>query len=279
MREINSINEVIDGVDINYTKIGSGKKPLIMFIGYGMSSNFWPKSFLAGLAKHHTLYIINYPGVYSSYTGDMLTFVQIVTLIKDLVSAHEVEKPVVLGWSMGGGIAITMALEYPDYVDKLVLISAVMPTVYPKVEQEHSSTDIPTGGDKPRSRSLDDILHRTFNYNFYNYESSDLQKYKDNIFGIEQGIFSDKNTNKRMIASVMHWVRNRDGFEKFFTSQVPAIFLVPEFENVINKANLLLYISRYPNHELVIVPESGHAPFYQQSDFMLEQINNFLGYK
>ena len=39
----------------------------------------------------------------------------------DLIEALQLDQPDILGWSLGGFIALTIAVEYPDMVNRVVL--------------------------------------------------------------------------------------------------------------------------------------------------------------
>lgn len=115
---------VAAGVRLRVREAGRGN-PVLLLHGFGDSSATW-SAVLPRLARHHRVIAPDLPGFGASGPlpeGDMLDV--LVGAVIDLHRTLEVEAPVaVVGNSMGGAVALRLALDRPDLVSRLVLVDA-----------------------------------------------------------------------------------------------------------------------------------------------------------
>src|SRR5947208_1397151 len=115
----------IDGVNIHYVCGGSGT-PLVLIHGLGSSAAVEFYYNLEPLAAHHRVLAIDLPGFGKSdkpvlaYTIDLF-----VKAVRDLMASEQLEQAAVMGVSMGGRVALGLALESPEMVERLVLVDAL----------------------------------------------------------------------------------------------------------------------------------------------------------
>ncbi len=113
----------VEGVQIVCRTIGKGP-PLLVLNGFAATSADWDPCFIDQLASRHKLILLNNRGIGGS-TDDGQSF-DIAKLANDAAHVIETlgfERTSVMGWSMGGFIAQALAVEYPDRVHKLILLS------------------------------------------------------------------------------------------------------------------------------------------------------------
>src|SRR5207244_11026944 len=92
--------------------------------GFGATSSDWDPLFIHGLASYSELILLDNRGIGGS-ADDGRPF-DIARLAHDAAHVIETlgfERISILGWSMGGFIAQTLALQHPDRVAKLILLS------------------------------------------------------------------------------------------------------------------------------------------------------------
>lgn len=111
----------INNLNIYYQRTGRGKN-LIMLHGWGQDvSTFWPT--LDNLKNNFTLWLIDLPGFGRSdlpkKTYDTKDYAQI---ISEFIKENKIKKPVILGHSFGGKVAIKLASLYPNLISKLILV-------------------------------------------------------------------------------------------------------------------------------------------------------------
>ena len=113
----------VDGTQIAYRRIGNGR-PLLVLNGFAATSADWDPSFIHGLAASNELILLDNRGIGGS-TDDGKAF-DIARLADDVAHVVETlgfERTNVIGWSMGGFVAQTLALQHQDRVNKLILLS------------------------------------------------------------------------------------------------------------------------------------------------------------
>ena len=113
----------VDGGRIAYRRLGSGR-PLIVLNGLAATSADWDPSFIDGLASGNEIILLDNRGIGGS-NDDGAPF-DIAKLAGDtarVIEALEFERVSVLGWSMGGFIAQTLAFDDPARIHKLILLS------------------------------------------------------------------------------------------------------------------------------------------------------------
>lgn len=113
----------IAGLEIYYQKTGKGKD-LIMLHGWGGDvSTFWPVvDFLKG---SFTLYLMDLPGFGRSQLPKKPFYVSNYSeVVAGLIENLKLNKPIILGHSVGGRIAIKLAATRPNLLSKLILESS-----------------------------------------------------------------------------------------------------------------------------------------------------------
>jgi pimeloyl-ACP methyl ester carboxylesterase len=115
----------IDGINLHYFCGGNGP-PLVLVHGLGSSATVEFYYNLEPLAKHHRVFAIDLPGFGRSdkpvlaYTIDLF-----VRAVSDLMASEGIERAAVMGVSMGGRVALGLALDSPEKVERLVLVDAL----------------------------------------------------------------------------------------------------------------------------------------------------------
>ena len=112
----------VAGAEIYYEVYGSGS-PILLLAGLASDSHSWGRV-IAELSREHRVIVLDNRacGRTRSMGGDITIFrmaADAVAVLKHL----GISKTVVLGHSMGGFIALDIALYYPEYVTKLILVA------------------------------------------------------------------------------------------------------------------------------------------------------------
>src|SRR6266403_6308832 len=106
-----SFNTVpVDGAQIAYRRIGSGKPPVVVN-GFAATSSDWDPLFIDGLASSNDLILLDNRGIgRSSDDGRPFDIAQLADDVARVIEMLGIERANVLGWSMGGFMAQTLAL-------------------------------------------------------------------------------------------------------------------------------------------------------------------------
>jgi pimeloyl-ACP methyl ester carboxylesterase len=113
----------VNGIKLYYEKHGTGR-PLILLHGGLMSGEtFGPV--LSDLARNHQVIVPDLQG--HGRTADIDRPIDIKLMADDIAALIDhlgLDKPDLVGYSLGGGVAFFTAVKYPDKIGKLVIVSA-----------------------------------------------------------------------------------------------------------------------------------------------------------
>lgn len=127
---------IIDGQRVHYTEYGEGP-PVVLLHGNGMMIDDFNLSGVVGLAaKSYRVIAFDRPGYgYSDRPGSRLWSPQAqAELLSTALTMLKAERSVVVGHSWGALVAVAMALDHPQLVRSLVLLSGYYyPTFRPEV--------------------------------------------------------------------------------------------------------------------------------------------------
>ncbi|MBV8962644.1 MAG: alpha/beta hydrolase [Hyphomicrobiales bacterium] len=115
----------VNGIRLAYEVEGSGP-PLVLIMGYRLNSRAWPPEFIATLAKHFTLILLDNRGTgLSDKPAFGYALSNIAKDVCGLLDFLNIPRAHVLGYSMGGAVAQELACRYPERVRKLVLCATL----------------------------------------------------------------------------------------------------------------------------------------------------------
>lgn len=109
-------------VDLSFTSHGEGDPPLVLLHGY-MASNVDYAEIEPTLAQSRRVISLDHRGHGGSpKTAGAYSFDHLVTDVTHSLSRHGIERIHLMGHSMGGVIALRIAIEHPELVASLVLM-------------------------------------------------------------------------------------------------------------------------------------------------------------
>jgi pimeloyl-ACP methyl ester carboxylesterase len=113
----------VDGAQIAYRRIGNGR-PLVVLNGFAATSADWDPSFIDRLASSNELILLDNRGIGRSIdNGQPFDIAKLADDAARVIEILGIERTSLLGWSMGGFIAQTFALQHPGRINKLILLS------------------------------------------------------------------------------------------------------------------------------------------------------------
>jgi pimeloyl-ACP methyl ester carboxylesterase len=130
----------VDGTRLHFVIKGAGQ-PVVLIHGNPGSYRDWTRLF-GPLAAHHKAIAFDRPGHGLSERpkhGDATVEVQ-ARLLHDALKQLDVERPIVVGHSWGGALALVYAINYPNEVAGVVLVA---PAVYESHDGSSFLTSIP----------------------------------------------------------------------------------------------------------------------------------------
>ena len=112
----------IKDIDINYIQYGEGKKNIVLLHGWGQNIQMMDP-IGKRLEKKAKITIVDLPGHgLSSEPKVALTIYDYCEILKELLDKLKIKKPILIGHSFGGRVAICYASKYDT--EKLILLGA-----------------------------------------------------------------------------------------------------------------------------------------------------------
>lgn len=109
-------------VVMSFRSFGSGPD-LLLIGGQDTSLTWWEPSLLSALAAHYRVVVLDLPGAgYSGPPTQALSLGWLADEVAGLSSALGLTRPTVLGWGLGGQIALALAERHPGLSSSLVLV-------------------------------------------------------------------------------------------------------------------------------------------------------------
>lgn len=115
----------VQDVKINYIERGHGDRNVLLVHGFGSSIYSW-NDLLGPLGERFHVYAMDVKGFgYSEKPKDAdYSLVALMDFVIDFMDAVGLERATLVGHSMGGALCLAAAIDFPERVERLVLIDA-----------------------------------------------------------------------------------------------------------------------------------------------------------
>ncbi len=113
----------VNGINLYYESHGTGRPLVLLHGGLGSGEMFGPV--VPALAEHHQVILPDLQG--HGRTADIDRPLDLAAMADDiaaLIDHLELDSPDVVGYSLGGGVAVRTAVKYPEKIRRLVAFSA-----------------------------------------------------------------------------------------------------------------------------------------------------------
>jgi pimeloyl-ACP methyl ester carboxylesterase len=245
----------LGGLRVTIEVTGQGC-PLILMHGWGCNHTT-VRSIAATAALTHTVYNIDFPGFGSSQEPSEVWGVERYTqIIEELVSKEHMEKPVLVGHSFGGRVAILFASRNP--VEKVILVDAA--------------------GIKPK---------RSLKYYAKVYSFKAGKKFWQLVLGKEKAQkridemrakrgSSDYAGASPMMRTILSKVVNEDLTDRLPLIKAPSLLIWGENDTATPLADAKKMVKLIPDAGLVSFPGCGHYSFLDNPVQFRAVLSSFL---
>src|SRR6185312_2932977 len=113
----------VNGVNLYYETHGSGRPMIVLHGGLGSGEMFGPT--LPALAEHHRVILVDLQG--HGRTADVDRPLDVRLMADDIAALIDhlgLDAPDLVGYSLGGGVALQTAVRHPARIRRLVVVSA-----------------------------------------------------------------------------------------------------------------------------------------------------------
>jgi pimeloyl-ACP methyl ester carboxylesterase len=129
----------VNGINLYYETHGSGRPMVLLHGGLGSGEMFGPV--LPALAANHQVVVVDLQG--HGRTADIDRPIDVRLMADDIAALIDhlgLDRPDLVGYSLGGGVALHTAAKYPAKVGRLVVASAnIRPeAIYPDMREQQA---------------------------------------------------------------------------------------------------------------------------------------------
>jgi pimeloyl-ACP methyl ester carboxylesterase len=103
---------------------GKGSQSIIFIPGFACSGEVWDETKIL-YENHFTCYTLTMSGFAGVPPQSKPTFTSWEKAIAMYIQQNKIVQPIIIGHSMGGGLAMALAADYPDLISKIVVVDAL----------------------------------------------------------------------------------------------------------------------------------------------------------
>ncbi|WP_394776942.1 alpha/beta fold hydrolase [Flavobacterium sp.] len=248
-------------------KTGKGKQAILFIPGFASSGDVWNET-KANFEKDFTCYTFTMAGFAGVKAKQNPSFKNWEDEIANYIKENKIEKPIVVGHSMGGGLALAIASDYPELISKIVVVDALPclaalmnPSFTSKVNNDCSAMVNQITG-------LSDAQ-------FYDMQKQTMPRLLADTSKLEMVVNWSVKSDRKTFAKMYCDFSNTDLREKIAAIKCPSLILLESYF-----VNLKPTIeSQYKNLKTANFQYSGkglHFIMYDDTAWYLNQMNNFM---
>jgi len=250
-----------------------GQGPDLVFLhGWAMHGGIWPASLLSMLEKDFRLHTIDLPGHgYSEPLAKGFTLNAVSDALYQYASTKLDNPACWLGWSLGGMLAANMAANYPDVVNRLVLVASSLKFCkaqnWPHAMDAEILALFAAQFRKDYHLTLSRFLALQFKGDTHAREG--LRDLREQLFA--RGEPDGKSLNEGLTILLQDDLR-----EQASKIYQPVLLIGGEYDSLIPVAALEILINEFAQAQLSIIKGAGHAPFISHAENFQQQLMPFI---
>jgi pimeloyl-ACP methyl ester carboxylesterase len=277
----------VDGLNLHYFRGGNGT-PLVLVHGLGSSAAVEFYYNLEALAAHHRVIAIDLPGFGQSdkpvveYTIDLF-----VKAVSDLMACEGVTRAAVMGVSMGGRVALGLALTAPEQVERLILVDALgvgppRRVLAYRILLTRGLGELTLTGTARALRRMNPATIRRF-WGWYLNRPGRVDSIWSNQRIADHGVLLSKPEYRAAYLSALRSIAGmrslRDGVvveSRLPELQMPTLLVWGRHDHIFPPSHAESALKRLPHGRAEIFEDSGHTPQMEEPDRFNRLVLDFL---
>jgi pimeloyl-ACP methyl ester carboxylesterase len=246
---------------------GKGKQAIIFIPGFACSGDVWNDT-RTTYEKNYTCYTLTMAGFAGAPAEAAPTFKGWEDAIAAYITQNKINKPIIIGHSMGGGLALAIAADYPNLPSKIIIVDA-LPCL--------AAMSNPAFKSNPNNDCSPMVARFTAftNDQFYQMQQHTMPQLMDDTVHLKQvvgwSVASDRKTFATMYCDFM----NTDQRESVATIKCPALVLL-ESSFATFKPAIEAQYKNLATAQLVYANKGKHFIMYDDTDWYNQQLANFI---
>jgi pimeloyl-ACP methyl ester carboxylesterase len=248
-------------------KSGKGKQSIVFIPGFASSGDVWNET-KTNFEKDFTCYTLTMAGFAGVKPQLNATFKNWETEIVNYIKANNIEKPIIVGHSMGGGLALAIASDYPKLIRKIVVVDA-LPCLSALRDSAFKSQE--NNDCAPMITQIEAMSHE----DFYQMQKRNMAMLLVEASKQDEVISWSMKSDRKTFSEMYCDFSNTDLRDKITAVKCPSLILLESgFANYKTPVE-----AQYKNLKTASFQYSTkglHFIMYDDKEWYLAQLNNFL---
>ena len=258
----------VNGIHIAYRVQGEGP-PLVLVMGYRLSSTAWPEAFVETLARQFTVVTLDNRG--TGLSDKPLEGYAIANMARDLcglLDELQISRMHLLGYSMGGAIAQEFVRQFPERVSSLILCATMCGgprAIYAKPSIVSVMRDLDGLSPEESARRIWKV---TYSRGYLERHSEIAEAQMRREIAVPTPLHAADLQFQAFAAF--------DGSKALSNIRCPTLVLTGDLDELISPQNSRMMAKLIPGAKLTIIPGRGHRVMWEASDECASSISEFI---
>ncbi|UKB80295.1 alpha/beta fold hydrolase [Chryseobacterium sp. MEBOG07] len=251
-------------------KTGKGTQSLLFIPGFASSGDVWNET-TAKFEKDFTCYTLTMAGFARTKPQADASFKDWEKAIATYIKTHKIDKPIIIGHSMGGGLALAIAADYPEFVGKIVIVDT-LPCLAALSDPNFTSKE------NNDCTSTIEKLTAMNDEQFRKMQTQTIPRLLADPSMQETVIGWSMKSDRKTFAKMYCDFSNTDLREKIKNVQCPSLILLESF--FVNlKPSIEEQYKNLKNTNMQYASKGLHFIMYDDKDWYFNQLTHFLSAK
>ncbi len=267
-----------DAMEIRYVEAGQGF-PIVFIHGIGADSHQWNLN-LPWYAGAFRVIAADMPGHGKSSRPDGYPYSvdRSAEAVVALLDHEKIDRAVLVGNSMGGLIALLVAIRHPERVERLVLVDAAGGAELGFLDQRLAGSALFASKVAPLGLASECLVREGTSYVFEDPESLEGNPIYEGYIRKTLLLFSDPGERDRyqaMLSATLESILDCESYKQVGAIGAPTLVLWGEDDFIID-VDYADEIAKTMHAKLAVHPECGHVPSLEVPDWFHAQVDPFL---
>lgn len=246
---------------------GHGNKNIIFIPGLTCSGDVWNET-VARFEKDYTCYVLTFHGFAGVKPDDSANFNGWKENIARYISEKKVSNPIIVGHSIGGGLAMLLAEDYPTLISKIVVVDA-LPCL--------SALQNPNFISNPHPDCIPFInrFTRITDSQFYLMQKQSIPSLMADTVHLKEVLQWSVSSDRKTMAEIYCQFLNLDLRSTLSSIQCPSLILLESSFKNLQPAVSGQY-EKLKNTQIKYADKGLHFIMYDDPEWYFQQLDNFL---